>query len=104
VRQGLHFLWAELPTILAKCTDVLSPRVLRIVEDLCGDWHRLDERIEGVSSEIVTLAEQDAACQHTCQSNGFSLSIDARKLRTSFGGKGLASNRFSGEMFISGVR
>jgi transposase len=63
VRQGLRFLRAELPTILAKRSDVLSPRMLRIVEDLCGDWHRLEERIEGVSSEIVTLAEQDAACQ-----------------------------------------
>ena len=47
VRQGLHFLRAELPGILAKRTDVLSPRMLRIIEDLCGDWRRLDERIEG---------------------------------------------------------
>jgi transposase len=61
--QGLRFLRAELPTILAKRSDVLSPRMLRIIEDLCGDWHRLDERIEGVSSEIATLAEQDAACK-----------------------------------------
>jgi hypothetical protein len=40
VRQGLHFLRAELPAILAKCTDVLSPRMLRIIEDLSGDWRR----------------------------------------------------------------
>jgi transposase len=51
VRKGLRFLRAELPTILAKRSDVLSPRILRIVEDLSGDWRRLDERIEGVSSE-----------------------------------------------------
>jgi transposase len=63
VRQGLRFLRAELPTILAKRSDVLSPRMLRIVEDLAGDWRRLDERIEGISSEITTLAEQDAACK-----------------------------------------
>src|SRR2546423_4817789 len=46
VRQGLPFLRAELPDILAKRTDVLSPRMLRIIEDLSGDWRRLDERIE----------------------------------------------------------
>ena len=38
VRQGLHFLRAELPGILATRSDVLSPRMLRIIEDLAGDW------------------------------------------------------------------
>ena len=56
VRQGLHFLRAELPGILAKRTDVLSPRMLRVIEDLAGDWRRLDERIDALSDEIMTLA------------------------------------------------
>src|SRR5580700_3417299 len=59
VRQGLRFLRAELPNILATRSDVLSPRMLRIVEDLAGDWRRLDERIEGLSGEIEALARQD---------------------------------------------
>jgi transposase len=63
VRQGLRFLRLELPNILAKRTDVLSPRMMRIIEDLAGDWHRLDERIEGVTSEIEALASQDPACE-----------------------------------------
>jgi hypothetical protein len=63
VRQGLHFLRAELPAILAKCTDVLSPRMLRIIEDLSGDWRRLDERIENLSDEIAALARQDKGCE-----------------------------------------
>src|SRR6266513_2346023 len=62
VRQGLHFLRAELPGILAKRTDVLSPRMLRVIEDLAGDWRRLDERIEGLSGEIEALAQHDQAC------------------------------------------
>ena len=62
VRQGLRFLRAELPGILATRTDVLSPRISRIVEDLVGDWRRLDERIEGLSGEIETLARQDHGC------------------------------------------
>jgi transposase len=63
VRQGLRFLRTELPCILASRTDTLSPRMLRVIEDLAGDWHRLDERVESLSAEINALAAQDAACQ-----------------------------------------
>ena len=38
VNQGLRFLRAELPIILATRSDVLSPRMLRIIEELTGDW------------------------------------------------------------------
>src|SRR5262249_55289613 len=63
VRQGLHFLRAELPGILAKRSDVLSPRMVRLIEDLTQDWRRLDERIEGLASEIEALAHQDEGCK-----------------------------------------
>ena len=38
VRQGIGFLRTELPTILATRTDALSPRMLRVIEELAGDW------------------------------------------------------------------
>ena len=63
VRQGPHSLRSELPNILATRTDVLSPRMFRIIEALAGDWRRLDERIDGLSSEIETLADHDQACE-----------------------------------------
>jgi transposase len=63
VRQGLRFLRTELPAILATRSDVLSPRMLRLVEDLAGDWRRLDARIESLSDEIEALARQDQACE-----------------------------------------
>ena len=47
VRQGQRFLRVELPRILATPPDVLSPRMVRVIEGLASDWHRLDERIEG---------------------------------------------------------
>ena len=62
VRQGLRFLRSELPSILAKRCDVLSPRMMRVIEDLAGDWRRLDERIEGLSADITNLVDKDPAC------------------------------------------
>src|SRR6476620_2106334 len=41
VRQGLRFLRAELPRILATPTDVLSPRIVRLISDLAEEWRRL---------------------------------------------------------------
>ena len=63
VRRGPRFLRTELPNILAKRSDVLSPRMIRIIEELAGDWHRLDERIEALSADIKALADQDPACE-----------------------------------------
>ena len=63
VRQGLRFLRIELPDILATHTDVLSPRMVRVIEELAGDWHRLDERIEGLTTDIGAVADHDPACE-----------------------------------------
>src|SRR5450755_4828209 len=63
VRQGLRFLRTELPNILATPSDVLSPRMVRVIEGLAGDWRRLDERIDGLSGEIESTAHQDTGCE-----------------------------------------
>jgi transposase len=63
VRQGQRFLRAELPRILATPPDVLSPRMVHVIEDLAGDWRRLDERIDGLSGEIEAIARGDAGCE-----------------------------------------
>jgi transposase len=63
VRQGLRFLRVELPGILATRTDVLSPRMSRVIEELAGDGRHLDARIENLSGEIETLARQDQHCE-----------------------------------------
>jgi transposase len=63
VRQGLRFLRAELPRILASPPDVLSARMVQVISDLAKDWRRLDERIDQLSSEITVLARQDAGCE-----------------------------------------
>jgi transposase len=63
VRQGLRFLRQQLPDILAKRIDVLSPRMIRIIEDLIGEWRRLDERIDHVTTEIEVLAQSNEGCR-----------------------------------------
>ncbi len=62
VRQGRRFLEQELPQVLAKRTDVLSVRLVHTIEDLAGDWHRLNDRIEDLSREIEVVAKQDRGC------------------------------------------
>ena len=62
VRQGLRFLRAELPGILAARSDLLTPRMAYLIEGLAGDWRLLDDRINRISEEIHALAHQDAGC------------------------------------------
>jgi hypothetical protein len=52
VRQGQRFLRAELPRILATPPDVLSPRMVRLIEDLAGDWRRLPAWIDRLISSF----------------------------------------------------
>ena len=63
IRQGLRFLRAELPRVLATPPDVLSARMAQVISDLAEDWRRLDHRIDDLSNEITRLARQDAGCE-----------------------------------------
>jgi transposase len=63
VRQRPLPLRKALAEIISSGTTQLSPRVVRLLEDLAADWRRLDERIDAVSAEIEALAEQDESCQ-----------------------------------------
>jgi transposase len=44
-------------------SDVLSPRMVRIIGELIGGWEHLDERIERVTDEIEALARADENCR-----------------------------------------
>jgi transposase len=63
VRQGHRFLRAELPAILGRGTDDLSPRMVHMIEDLAADWRRLDTRIERLTDEIARLSLKDAGAK-----------------------------------------
>jgi transposase len=63
VPQGPARLREMLPSVLAQRTDVLSPRMVRLIEELTEDWRRLDDRVDAVTSEVQALARQDESCQ-----------------------------------------
>jgi transposase len=63
VRQGRQYLRAELPTILATRSPVLSASLLRMIEDLALDWRGLDKRIDRLSEEIERLVHEDVGAQ-----------------------------------------
>jgi transposase len=56
VRQGLRFLRQQLPEILAKRIDVLSPRMIRIIEDLSGEG--------GISMSASSMSPKRSKCWH----------------------------------------
>ena len=70
VRQGAAALRLALPEILSTRTDVLSPQVLRLIEDLCGDWRYLDARVASATAEIEALAEKDEHCRRLMSAPG----------------------------------
>jgi len=93
VRQGQRFLRVELPRILATPPDVLSPRMVRVIEDLAGDWRRLDERIEALSSEIEALARGDAGCERLMSIPGIGPIISSAMVAAVGTGDGFSKGR-----------
>jgi transposase len=92
VRQGQHFLRMELPRILA-IPDVLSPRMVRVIEELASDWRRLDARIDGLSGEIEELAKRDAGCERLMSVPGIGPIISSAMVAAIGTGEGFSKGR-----------
>ena len=83
----------ELPRILATPSDVLSPRMVRVIEGPAIDWRWLDERIEGLSSEIEELANRDAGCERLMSVPGIGPIISSTMVAAIGSGDGFAKGR-----------
>ena len=92
VRQGQHVLRMELPRILA-IPDVLSPRMVRVIEELASDWRRLDARIDGLSGEIEELAKRDAGCERLMSVPGIGPIISSAMVAAIGTGEGFSKGR-----------
>lgn len=70
VRQGATALRSALPEILATCSDTLSPRVLRLIEELIGDWRYLETRVASITAELEALVDRDEHCRRLMSAPG----------------------------------
>jgi len=93
VRQGPGPLRKALPEILSSPPEALSPRIVRLIIDLSEDWRRLDERIEAVSTEIESLAENDGSCQRLMTVPGIGPIISSAVVAAIGNGSGFRQGR-----------
>ena len=93
MRQGLRFLRAEFPRLLATPPDVLSPCMVGVIEGLAEDWRRLDERIEHSSGEVTALAHQDASCKRLVSVPGIGPMISSAMVAAIGTGDALSKGR-----------
>jgi transposase len=70
IRQGATALRLALPDILSTRSEVLSSQVVRLIEDLCGDWRHLDARVASITAEIEALVECDEHCRRLMSTPG----------------------------------
>jgi transposase len=93
VRQGQRFLREELPRLLAAPPEVLSPRMVLIIEGLASDWRGLDARIEDLSAEIEDLASRDAGCERLMSIPGIGPIISTAMVAAIGTGDGFSKGR-----------
>ena len=93
VAKGPRSLRKVLPEILGSCEDVLSPMIVRLIEELCEDWRRLDIRIDDLTKEIELLANGDACCQRLMTVPGIGPTISSAIVAAVGDASGFASGR-----------
>jgi transposase len=93
VRQGQRFLREELPRLLAAPPEVLSPRMVLIIEGLASDWRQLDTRIADLSGEIEDLASRDAGCERLMSIPGIGPIISSAMVAAIGTGDGFSKGR-----------
>jgi len=84
--------------VMATPSDALSPGMVRVrvIEDLAGDWRRLDERVESLSDEIEAVARHDAGCGGERASRGHHSKAVADRLSRGIAIQRTAPNPLSG--------
>jgi transposase len=89
----LRFLRAELPRVLAAPPEVMSPRMVQIIEGLAEDWRRLDKRVDRLSEEITVLARRDVRCERLMSVPGIGPIISSAMVATMGAGDAFVKGR-----------
>ena len=93
VRQGRRFLRAVLPDILARRTDVLSPRMLRLIEDLAGLGRGWMSELKASSSARSQGWPVSTACERLMTVPGIGPLISSAMVAAIGDGGGFAKGR-----------
>jgi transposase len=93
VAKGPRALRKVLPDILASAEDVLSPMIIRLIEELCEDWRRLDIWIDDLTEEIEILAHEDPCCQRLMTVPGIGPTIASAMVAAVGNASGFAHGR-----------
>jgi transposase len=67
--------------------------MVRIIENLAGDWRRLDERVQNLSDEIEAVARQDAGCERLMSVPGIGPIISSAMVAAIGTGDGFSKGR-----------
>lgn len=71
VSKGLRALKSSFEAALEERKDKISPRMHSILIGLCGDWMRMDDRIDTVSTEIEQIRQMEENCVNVMTVPGF---------------------------------
>ena len=93
VAKGPGSLRRVLPDILASCDAVLSPMIVRLIEELCGISRELDIWIDDLTDEIELLANEDICCQRLMTVPGIGPTISSAIVAAVGDASGFASGR-----------
>ena len=67
--------------------------MMRVIEDLAGDWCRLDEHVMGLSAEIETVAHSDYGCERLMKVPGIGPVISTAMVAAIGTGDGFSKGR-----------
>jgi transposase len=71
----------------------ISVSMVRVIENLAGDWRRLDGRIDGLSGEIEAIARRDAGCERLMSVPGIGPIISSAMVAAIGNGDAFAKGR-----------
>lgn len=93
IAKGPRALRKVLPDTLASDDKGLSPMIIRLIENLCEDWRRLDIWIDDLTEEIEILAHEDPCCQRLMSVPGIGPTIASAIVAAVGNASGFATGR-----------
>jgi transposase len=63
VRTGRAYLWRVLPEVMAQAEETVSPRMFRLMQAIAQQWRVLEQQMDELNKEILSIAEAEDACR-----------------------------------------